>query len=113
MSLLLTRDAAAALKLIITITNGNVAGMNVTLDKMSRLVIPKAVRDRFALKPGAELELTLEPDGIRLRPLIPSSPLTEENGILVCSSEVPPSVWDIGAFIDEQRNQRSVEIGGL
>lgn len=87
--------------------------MQLTLDKMSRLVVPKAVRDRFALKPGDDLELTIEPDGIRLRPATVASPLAVENGILVCSSEVPPSAWDIGAFLEDQRDQRSRELGGL
>ena len=80
---------------------------------MNRIVVPKAIRDRFALKPGDDLELTLEPDGIHLRPAVPTSPLTEEGGILVCSSEVPPSAWDVGVFLDAQRTQRSTEIGGL
>jgi AbrB family looped-hinge helix DNA binding protein len=87
--------------------------MTLTLDKMSRLVVPKALRDRFALKPGDQLEVILERDGIRLRPLSPASPLTEENGTLVCSSEIPPSAWDFAAFIGEQRNQRANEVGGF
>jgi len=87
--------------------------MQVTLDRMSRIVVPKAIRDRFALKPGDDLELTLEPDGIRLRPAVPTSPLTDEGGILVCSSAFPPSAWDVGAFLDAPRTQRSTEIGGL
>ena len=87
--------------------------MKLTLDKMSRLVVPKPLRDRFALKPGDELEVTIEADGIRLRPALPSSPLAEENGILICSSEVPPSAWDLGAFIEGQRDQRSRELGGI
>ena len=93
--------------------NGSHVAMQLTIDKMSRIVVPKAVRDRFALKPGDGLELTVEPDGIRLRPTVAASPLAEETGILVCSSEVPPSVWEIGAFLEEQRNQRSTELGGL
>lgn len=87
--------------------------MRLTLDKMSRLVVPKGLRDRFALKPGDSLEVTLEPDGIRLRPVLPASPIAEEDGILVCSSEIPPSAWDVSGFIDGQRDQRSREIGGL
>jgi AbrB family looped-hinge helix DNA binding protein len=87
--------------------------MQITLDRMSRIVVPKAIRDRFALKPGDDLEITIEPDGIRLRPASPASPFTEESGILVCSSAVPSSMWDLGAFLEEQRNQRSTEIGGL
>jgi len=87
--------------------------MQITLDRMSRIVVPKAIRDRFALKPGDNLELTLETDGIRLRPAMATSPLTEEGGILVCSSALPPSAWDVGAFIDAQRAQRITEMGGL
>jgi AbrB family looped-hinge helix DNA binding protein len=80
---------------------------------MNRLVVPKGLRDRFALKPGDSLEVTLEPDGIRLQPVQPPSPIAEEEGILVCFSEVPPSAGDIGTFVDGQRGQRSRESGGL
>ena len=80
---------------------------------MGRIVVPKAIRDRFALKPGDDLGITIEPDGIRLRPTAPVSPLAEEGGILVCSSAVPTSVWDVGAFLDGQRALRSTEIGDL
>ena len=57
--------------------------MKLTLDKVSRLVSSKALRDRFALKPGDSLEVTLEPEGIRLRPVQPPSPVAEEDEILV------------------------------
>ena len=87
--------------------------MQITLDRMGRIVVPKAIRDCFALKPGDDLEITVEPTGIRLRPAVLASPLTEEGGILVCASAVPPSVWDLGAFLEEQRNLRSTELGGL
>ncbi len=87
--------------------------MTLTLDKMNRLVVPKQLRDRFALQPGDDLEVTLEADGIKLRPLHPASPVAMEAGVLVCSSEVPVSSWDIGAFIDQQRDQRSQNLGGL
>lgn len=88
--------------------------MHITLDRMSRIVVPKAIRDRFAMKPGDDLEITVEPDGIRLRPAAPPRlPFAEEDGMLVCSSAVPPSAWDIGAFLAEQRTLRSTEIGGL
>jgi AbrB family transcriptional regulator (stage V sporulation protein T) len=87
--------------------------MQITLDRMGRIVVPKAIRDRFALKPGDDMEIIIEPDGIHLRPATPASSLAEESGILVCSSEVPQSAWDIGAFLEEQRKHRSTEIGGL
>lgn len=87
--------------------------MTLTLDKMSRLVVPKPLRDRFSLKPGDELEVTVEADGIRLRPVVPRSPLAEESGILLCASEVPAAIWDTADFIESQRDQRSRELGGM
>jgi AbrB family looped-hinge helix DNA binding protein len=87
--------------------------MTLTLDKMSRLVVPKSLRERLSLQPGDELEISLEAGSIRLRPVKPVSPLTEKDGFLVCSSEVPPSAWDLGAFIEQQRAQRSREVGGF
>ncbi len=87
--------------------------MTLTLDKMGRLVVPKPLRDRFSLKPGDELEVILEADGIRLRPVIPVSPFVEESGILVCASAVPATLWDTGEFIESQRDQRSRELGGM
>jgi AbrB family looped-hinge helix DNA binding protein len=80
---------------------------------MSRLVVPKPLRDRFALKPGDELEVTLEPDGIRLRPVRLDSAISEKKGIFICSSELPVQAWDLGAFIETQREQRSREIASL
>ena len=76
--------ATIHLKLTILLVNGNYLPMHITLDRMSRIVVPKAIRDRFALKPGDDLEITLEADGIRLRPAVPASPLAEEGGLLVC-----------------------------
>ena len=87
--------------------------MTLTLDKMSRLVVPKNLRDRFGLHPGSELEISLEGDGIKLRPVQPASPLGETSGILLCSSEVPVSAWDIPDFIDRQRAQRSRDLAGI
>ena len=82
--------------------------MNITLDRKSRIVVPKAIRERFALKPGDDLEVTVEADGIRLRPAAPAAPLAEEDGFLVCSSSIPPSTYDLGEFI--AKNTRSIAV---
>jgi AbrB family looped-hinge helix DNA binding protein len=42
--------------------------MLVTIDRAGRIVIPKEVRDRLALTPDSELELTADGDGIHLTP---------------------------------------------
>lgn len=87
--------------------------MNVMIDKMGRVVVPKPLRDHFALEAGSEMEITVEADGIRLRPVTSGPVLAEKDGLLVCTSELSPSAWDLGRFIDEQRNLRSKEVGGL
>lgn len=84
--------------------------MRVTLDKMNRLVVPKAVRDRYGLMTGDELELTLEADGFRMRPAKPTSALTVKDGVLLCASEVPVAAWDIPALIDAERGQRASQV---
>ncbi|MDA0812272.1 MAG: AbrB/MazE/SpoVT family DNA-binding domain-containing protein [Verrucomicrobia bacterium] len=87
--------------------------MTLTLDKMGRFVVPKQLRDRFCLKPGDELEVLVESDGIKLRPVQPTSAMAMENGILVCTSEVPASAWDISEFLKNQREERSQSLGGM
>jgi AbrB family looped-hinge helix DNA binding protein len=37
--------------------NGILNGMNVTIDKAGRLVVPKEIRDRMGLRAGDELEI--------------------------------------------------------
>lgn len=44
------------------------ATMMVTIDRAGRVVIPKEIRDRLAITPEAELELTVDGEGIRLTP---------------------------------------------
>lgn len=87
--------------------------MKLTLDKMSRLVVPKAIRDRFALAPGQELEVLVESDGFRLRPVQAAPALTSKDGLLICTSELPPTAWDIGAFLDKERELRIRQLGGV
>lgn len=87
--------------------------MTLTLDKMSRIVIPKAVRDRFSLQPGAELDVHVDGDEIHLRPMFPQSALAEVDGVLVCASEVPQEVWDLHAWMEDEREKRGRELAGM
>ncbi|MDR0627500.1 MAG: AbrB/MazE/SpoVT family DNA-binding domain-containing protein [Bifidobacteriaceae bacterium] len=38
----------------------------VTIDKAGRVVIPKAIRDRYSLAAGSELEILAQRDGLKL-----------------------------------------------
>ena len=56
-------------------------GMLVTIDRAGRIVVPKEVRDRLALTPNSELELSVEGDGVVLRPRrVPGRRVVEVDG---------------------------------
>ena len=42
--------------------------MEISLDRFGRIVIPKQIREHFALKPGSQLELQETEDTIILKP---------------------------------------------
>ena len=55
--------------------------MLVSIDRAGRVVIPKELRDQLDLGPNAELELTVDGDGLRLsRPRTPGRPIVEIDG---------------------------------
>jgi AbrB family looped-hinge helix DNA binding protein len=66
--------------------------MRATIDQAGRLVIPKAIRDRLGLRPGA-VEVVADGAGIRVEPIAGES-LVERGGRLV----IPPA----GADVDDE-----------
>lgn len=59
------------------------------IDLYGRIVIPKPIRDRLGLQPGAGLELSLEDESLKLTPTRQESGVKEKEGILVCTSDLP------------------------
>ena len=49
-----------------------------TVDKAGRVVLPKALRDQFRLRPGSELEVVDAGDHLRVRPLDRAPTLVRE-----------------------------------
>jgi len=93
--------------------NGILNIMKLTMDRRNRLVVPKELRDRFALAPGHELEVLLEADGFRLRPVRATPALAEKKGLLICTSALLSEAGDLAAFLGHERNQRSRQVGGF
>jgi AbrB family looped-hinge helix DNA binding protein len=61
--------------------------MEVTIDNYGRIVIPKPLRERLGLDPGATLQLTVEPadsgEALQLHPLSDRPTLVRKDGVLV------------------------------
>src|SRR5216684_3495477 len=56
-------------------------GMRVPIDKGGRIILPKAVRERWHLEPGVYLELEERHDGLILRHAEQRASMTQKNGI--------------------------------
>ena len=90
-------------------------GMNHTIqmDRSGRLVLPKALRERFRLESGDKISVEVKGDTIELRPRKQAHSLKRVNGVLVFSSETFPADRD---FVTEDREDRIHELlrrGGI
>ncbi|MGH7906028.1 MAG: AbrB/MazE/SpoVT family DNA-binding domain-containing protein [Candidatus Binataceae bacterium] len=77
-----------------------------TLDKLGRIVIPKAVRDRLQLSPGDEIELETVDEKITLRPLRGVAPLRKKRGVRVYRSGQPLPDSTVQRTIEQVRRER-------
>jgi AbrB family looped-hinge helix DNA binding protein len=57
--------------------------MKTTLDRFGRVVVPKDIRDRLGLKPGAEIEINEQKNEVVLKLVEHGTPLKLEEGVLV------------------------------
>jgi AbrB family looped-hinge helix DNA binding protein len=79
--------------------------MRVAIDKLGRIVVPKPIRERYHLYPGAELELESKADGIQLSPITPKGALVRKHGVLVHHG-TDVIDFDIAGFINAERDIR-------
>lgn len=72
------------------------------------MVIPAAIRERAALVPGTELEITLDETGVRLERVAAGPRLVRVGKRLVArptvSADARPAL-DIAALVEEERNR--------
>jgi AbrB family looped-hinge helix DNA binding protein len=74
------------------------------IDKRGRIVLPKAIREKFSLKTGDALLADAETDRITLRPTHQKALLKKEHGIWVYQG-APSSISSL-KLIDAERAKR-------
>lgn len=84
--------------------------MEVVLDRFGRILIPKQVRDRLGLKPGATLRLVASESTISLTPAENEVVLEDAAGVLVFTGEI---VGDAARITDELAEDRIRKLAGL
>ena len=77
--------------------------MKTTLDRFGRVVIPKEIRDKMGLKPGAEIDIGENGNEIIVKPLDDETPLEIEDGVLVYAGV---ATGDLGEAIRRHRGGR-------
>lgn len=68
--------------------------MRTTIDKAGRLVVPKQLRDRLGIEPGAHLDMVEDGAGLRID-LVTSEKVLEVDGHLLIEGEAPVSDEDV------------------
>jgi len=80
--------------------------MMITIDPAGRVVIPKSIRERLHLVPGAELEIETQGNQIHLTAPTAESRLVQKQGLLVYDGG-QQSMIDIAEFINREREARA------
>lgn len=77
--------------------------MKTTLDRFGRVVVPKDIRDRLGLRPGAEIEIDEKENAVVLKPVEHEPVLMVKEGVLVYSGK---AVGDIRGAVRAHREER-------
>jgi len=83
-------------------------GMRTTIDKAGRVVIPAPIRERAGLRPGTELEVTVDDVSVRLVRAVPGAALVRVGNRWVARPRATvknrPRV-DVAELVEEERNR--------
>ena len=82
----------------------------VSLDRFGRIVLPKDVRDRLGLEPGAMLEIEEAGDEIRLKPVREEPCFVLKGGVLVYTGK---AIGDVDGAVRAHREGRLKKLGSL
>ena len=81
--------------------------MKTTLDRFGRVVVPKDIRAKLGLKPGAEIEIDEHGNEIVLKPVEHETPLKLEEGVLVFTGT---ATGDLMEAIRTHREERLTKV---
>ncbi|MEI8095786.1 MAG: hypothetical protein WCG80_16365 [Spirochaetales bacterium] len=81
--------------------------MQVTIDKLGRILVPKSLREKYHLTAGTLLDLEADSKGVQFSLRLPKSTLVEKEGILVLQGG-PVIDLDVTALINQERESRNV-----
>ena len=77
--------------------------MEVTVDDVGRIVLPKALRDRLRLTPGTRIDVSEYGNGLHLAPVSRTARLEERDGELVAVADTPITDDDVLNLLDAGR----------
>ena len=84
--------------------------MKATIDRFGRVVVPKDMRDRLGLRPGAELDIEEHNKKIVIKPAEQESPLRIEDGVLIFAGT---ALGDITESIRRHREERIKKLSSI
>ncbi|PIP69484.1 MAG: AbrB family transcriptional regulator [Nitrospirae bacterium CG22_combo_CG10-13_8_21_14_all_44_11] len=84
--------------------------MKATIDRFGRVVVPKDMRDRLGLRPGAELNIEAHNKEIVIKQTEQESPLHIEDGVLVFAGT---ALGDITENIRRHREERIKKLSSI
>jgi AbrB family looped-hinge helix DNA binding protein len=82
--------------------------METVVDRFGRIVVPKKIRERLGLQPGAVLEIEESGDEIRLKPHRGEPAVRLKEGVLVFTGK---ALGDIEGAVRSMREERDRKIG--
>lgn len=80
-------------------------GMELTIDRAGRIIVPKSVRDRLGFAPEAAIEATLREDGVLLRRAEQRPSMIKVDGMWVHQGTPEPGV-DWSKVVNDVREER-------
>lgn len=84
--------------------------MDLHIDKLGRIVVPKKLRERFGLTPNMQLEVVAQADGILLRVPEHRPAMVKVSGLWVHQGVAQAGMkWD--SVVDEAREERHLALG--